>query len=117
MDEVMCFHYRGLRRPGAAARHRLSNPRKPLQLAIILVACGWAAVEGSQGMGRTTRAPRPVRPVETHLPPIRVAFEDIAEQAGLTGRQVSGHEDRKDYILEATGNGVAIFDFDGDGLA
>ena len=81
-----------------------------------MAACAWVIVEGSQGMGRTTRAPRPVRPVETDLPPIAVSFEDVAEQAGLTGRQVSGGDDRKAYILEATGNGVAIFDFDGDGL-
>jgi hypothetical protein len=57
-----------------------------------------------------------VRPIETTLPPITVSFEDVAEQAGLTAPQVSGGDDRKAYILEATGNGIAIFDFDGDGL-
>ena len=69
-----------------------------------------------QGMGRTTRTPRPVRTIETDLPPIAVDFRDVAESAGLTGRHVSGDADRKKFILEATGGGVAIFDADGDGL-
>lgn len=42
-------------------------------------------------------------------------FRDIAAQAGLTGRNVYGGLKHKDYILETTGNGVAIFDYDGDG--
>lgn len=44
----------------------------------------------------------------------RADFEDIAGEAGLTGKNVFGGLARKDYILETTGNGVAIFDFDGD---
>ena len=43
------------------------------------------------------------------------AFRDIAESAGLTTKNEFGGLDRKDYILETTGNGVAIFDYDGDG--
>jgi hypothetical protein len=42
-------------------------------------------------------------------------FVDIAEKMGVTGRNVFGGVTRKDYILEQTGNGVAIFDYDGDG--
>jgi hypothetical protein len=49
-------------------------------------------------------------------PPIfRAAFVDIAGPSGLTGRNVYGGVSRKDYILETTGNGAAIFDYDGDG--
>lgn len=73
-------------------------------------------LEGSQGMGRTTRIPRPTPAVVTSLPTPVIAFEDVAEQAGLTARQVSGGDERKEYILEATGTGVAILDADGDGL-
>ena len=47
--------------------------------------------------------------------PHPVTFEDIAIKAGLTGRNVSGGVTKKDLILETTGNGVAIFDYDGDG--
>jgi hypothetical protein len=49
------------------------------------------------------------------LPVFRADFRDIAASAGLTGKNVFGGTNRKDYILETTGNGVAIFDYDGDG--
>lgn len=44
-----------------------------------------------------------------------VFFEDVARASGLTVPNTSGGKVRKDYILETTGNGVAIFDYDGDG--
>jgi enediyne biosynthesis protein E4 len=42
-------------------------------------------------------------------------FVDIAEKAGLTAENVFGGVDTKKYIIETTGNGVAIFDYDNDG--
>ena len=42
-------------------------------------------------------------------------FQDIAAASGLTSENVYGGLQRKDYILETTGNGAAIFDYDGDG--
>jgi enediyne biosynthesis protein E4 len=42
-------------------------------------------------------------------------FVDIAEKAGLTAVNVFGGVDTKKYILETTGTGVAIFDYDNDG--
>ena len=42
-------------------------------------------------------------------------FTDIAEKAGLTGRVVFGGVNTKKYIIETTGTGVAIFDYDNDG--
>ncbi len=42
-------------------------------------------------------------------------FVDVAPQAGLTARNVNGSETAKRYIVEATGSGVAILDYDGDG--
>jgi len=48
--------------------------------------------------------------------PARLAnFEDIAEKAGLTMTTVFGGVDTKKYIIETTGTGVAIFDYDNDG--
>jgi hypothetical protein len=45
-----------------------------------------------------------------------IFFEDVAQSSGgLTVPNTSGGKARKDYILETTGNGVAIFDYDGDG--
>ncbi len=47
--------------------------------------------------------------------PAQVHFEDIAHQAGLTALNVSGGETHKEYIIESTGNGAIIFDYDNDG--
>ena len=48
--------------------------------------------------------------------PARLAeFEDVAEKAGLTMMNLFGGVDTKKYIIETTGTGVAIFDFDNDG--
>ena len=46
---------------------------------------------------------------------IPVYFEDVAPVRGLTVPNTFGGKTHKDYILETTGNGVAIFDYDGDG--
>ena len=45
-----------------------------------------------------------------------VDFKDIAQPAGLMAINVSGNAEQKRYILETTGDGVGIFDFDNDGL-
>jgi hypothetical protein len=42
-------------------------------------------------------------------------FIDVAEKAGLTMPNVFGGKDTKKYIIETTGTGVAIFDYDNDG--
>ncbi len=42
-------------------------------------------------------------------------FADLSAACGLTQSNIYGGLSRKDYILETTGNGVAIFDYDGDG--
>jgi hypothetical protein len=42
-------------------------------------------------------------------------FEDIAGRAGLTATTIFGGVDTKKYILETTGTGLAIFDYDNDG--
>lgn len=44
-----------------------------------------------------------------------VHFEDIAAKAGLTMTNVSGGTNTKTYIIETTGTGVAVFDYDNDG--
>jgi hypothetical protein len=84
---------------------------------------GWTAFDASaistmaqQGMGSPVRTVHPVKAIDTTLPPIDVDFRDVADAAGLTAVNVSGSETQKKYLLETTGNGVAIFDFDNDGL-
>ncbi len=44
-----------------------------------------------------------------------VRFVDIAAAAGLTATNTFGGKETKQSILESTGTGAAIFDFDGDG--
>src|SRR5205814_6672937 len=49
-------------------------------------------------------------------PPPRIAwFTDVAESAGLAMQNVFGGLETKKYIIETTGTGVAIFDYDNDG--
>src|ERR1700694_5560936 len=52
---------------------------------------------------------------ETGKTPPIANFTDIAEKAGLTMSNVFGGKDTKKYIIETTGTGVAIFDYDNDG--
>ena len=50
------------------------------------------------------------------MTPPKVDFRDIAREAGLTAVNVSGDPKHKVYIIESTGTGVAVFDYDRDGL-
>src|SRR5712664_437293 len=44
-----------------------------------------------------------------------VHFTDMAQKVGLTNPVIFGGETTKRYIIETTGTGVAIFDYDNDG--
>src|SRR5580698_8419733 len=52
-------------------------------------------------------------PSPTHTGP--AWFEDFAGKAGIRVLNANGGTESKRYILEATGSGVAIFDYDNDG--
>lgn len=56
----------------------------------------------------------PYPPNASHQGP--VWYADVARQAGLTMRNVNGDAKTKPYIIETTGGGVAIFDYNNDGL-
>ena len=43
-----------------------------------------------------------------------MVFVDVAQQAGLHGRNVSG-KPQKTYIIESKGGGAGLFDYDNDG--
>ncbi|MCU1328354.1 MAG: ASPIC/UnbV domain protein [Bryobacterales bacterium] len=45
----------------------------------------------------------------------KLNFVDIAARSGLVAATTFGGKQKKDYILEVTGTGATIFDFDGDG--
>jgi enediyne biosynthesis protein E4 len=60
------------------------------------------------------QAGKPTRPSE-RIKPGPVHFEDIAQQVGLTASNVYGGDTHKEFIIETTGNGAIIFDYDNDG--
>ncbi len=65
----------------------------------------WLAAQATEASKSQTSK---VKPNEVH-------FEDIAQQAGLSGLNVYGGEAHKEFIIETTGNGAVIFDYDNDG--
>ncbi|HZP07089.1 MAG TPA: CRTAC1 family protein [Terracidiphilus sp.] len=58
---------------------------------------------------------QPTHPLPPGMKAPPVDFRDVAAQAGLTAEAISGDIDQT-YIVENTGTGVAIFDYDNDGL-
>jgi enediyne biosynthesis protein E4 len=87
----------------------------PLFLGWILLSTLEVHIALGQGVA-TGGTAVPARPLPSGMKPPAVEYRDIAAQAGLVGVNVSGAETSKQYIVETTGNGVAIFDYDNDGL-
>jgi hypothetical protein len=73
------------------------------QLGIVAAFCSLAVPL----FGQANQAPQ--------ASPRLADFQDIAAKAGLTMMNVFGGVDTKKYIIETTGTGVAIFDYDNDG--
>jgi hypothetical protein len=72
----------------------------------------------TQGMAAQGIATRGVKPVAKGKPsglPFHSRLTDVAREAGLTQPVVYGGVDRKTYILETVGCGVAFLDYDNDG--
>ena len=61
----------------------------------------------------TAHAQQPYPAATDHPSP--AWFVDVASKAGITVRNVNGGIDSKRYIIETTGSGVAIIDYDRDG--
>lgn len=78
--------------------------RAVLVFASLLLICAATAQH-------TSTKPYPPEPAH----PAPVYFVDVAKAAGLTMLNVNGDPNTKKYILETTGSGVAIFDYDHDG--
>lgn len=69
----------------------------------------------AQGAASTGVAAQPKRSLPAGVQPPRIEYRDIAREAGLRGIAVSGSSTDKNYIVESTGTGVAVLDFDRDG--
>ncbi len=95
------------------------TPRSRFAAALPALACGVVIAGGvafGQGAASSGAAPRPKRPLPEGVTPPRIEYRNIAKTAGLLGIAVSGSPTAKNYIVESTGTGTAIFDFDRDGL-
>jgi hypothetical protein len=77
-----------------------------LRLALLLLLA--VTISYAQAPGTTRSGPLAVEPGVIH-------FEDVARQAELNFLNVSGGTVHKEFIIETTGNGAVIFDYDNDG--
>ena len=84
--------------------------RLPLFLSPVILAAAFALA--IIAFGQTSNSSKDNRAV---LKPNAVHFEDIAHQAGLTAPNTYGGDKHKEFIIESTGNGAIIFDYDNDG--
>src|SRR5216683_4841247 len=82
---------------------RRYQPIRRLLCAVVQLLLG-VLCQGQTAKTPETTPPRPI-----------ANFTDIAEKAGLTIENVFGGVYTKKYIIETTGTGVAIFDYDNDG--
>ncbi len=83
----------------------VKGSRSVLLLAVISLLATWLAAQATQ----------PTKPETPRVKPGEVHFEDIAQQAGLSALNVYGGDTHKEFIIETTGNGAVIFDYDNDG--
>lgn len=67
-------------------------------------------------MATTNRRAERQRPLPARLTAPMVEFVDIAQDAGLAAANLTTAAPAQKFIVETTGNGVAILDFDQDGL-
>jgi hypothetical protein len=67
------------------------------------------------GQGVASRSVKPVPRGKSSGIPFLAKFSDVASSAGLTAPTIYGQADRKTYILETVGCGLAWFDYDNDG--
>ena len=67
------------------------------------------------GQGVASRGVKPLPRGKPSGLPFQASFSDVAAQAGLTAPVIYGGVDKKDYIVETVGCGVAFFDYDNDG--
>jgi len=80
-----------------------------VRLLCLLGLCAWLSLHLAVPWNAL-----PDGPQNTKAKPL-THFTDIAQKAGITTPVIFGGENTKKYIIETTGTGVAIFDYDNDG--
>jgi len=83
-------------------------------VSILLASMLMGMLSAPSGRSTGTPAPRALTSTVTGEPS-GVTFVDIAKKAGLNAPNVWGGINKKKYIVEAKGSGVAFFDYDNDG--
>ena len=84
---------------------KVQRSRFVLFLAAVSALASWLAAQTTQ----------PTKILTQKVKPGAIHFEDIAPQAGLSALNVYGGGIHKEFIIETTGNGAIIFDYDNDG--
>jgi hypothetical protein len=93
----------------------------PFRCAILLLFIALAPtlfsgqIEKSSPLSTKARLSPYLPAASSDAHPVPAWFIDVAPQAGLRMENVNGGIDTKKYIIETTGSGVAIFDYDDDG--
>jgi len=86
------------------ARHPSALELRAILAVALMLLAGVGMARAWQGTPPKPAFPQPA-----------VRFVDIAEKAGLTMQNVFGGVTTKKYIIETTGTGIAILDYDNDG--
>jgi hypothetical protein len=86
----------------------------PSAFGLILVVSAAAMPLSGQGIASGNAASVPRSKFSGR--PFPASFVDAAREAGLRMKFILGRPDKKKYIVEANGTGVAFLDFDNDGL-
>jgi enediyne biosynthesis protein E4 len=102
-------------RPRELCAKNVGMARLVFVCALMVLRLGDWQLTYAQGVATGGKAV-PARPLPPGMKAPEVRYQDVAAQAGLVGVNVSGAQRHKQYIVETTGTGVAIFDYDNDGL-
>src|SRR5690348_7627931 len=81
-----------------------------LQFFFISIAIGIASIVSVAAQNSNSS-----KGAKTAVTPASVHYIDIARQVGLNAENVYGGDAHKEFIIETTGNGAIIFDYDNDG--
>ena len=94
-------------------------PRPHFGPCLLVAAVTLALTPGrgtAQSMASTERRAMPPLPLPEGVVPSQVNFVDIAERAGLALGGAPSAPGEMTYLTETTGGGVALIDYDNDGL-
>src|ERR1700678_2512962 len=93
--------------------------RRPFRMfnrrEFVLMGAAATSVHALAQQGMATRGLAPHSRGKPSGRPFLSHFTDVAAAAGLTAPLISGGIDRKNYIFETNGCGIAFFDYDNDG--